>query len=696
MRNIDNDKSANERYCAVIFVKTPVVDDSGLAHAVEHLIFRKSLHSPETSTLFQLTSLTDIKINASTWDGLTCFHCTSQDQHGLETALHYLISGILFPIITQQQLEQEIYSGDGRGVIYRELLGYQSNADYLTQVQILRGDHSKHKIYCHGGVTDCLQQLTVDSVTQYHNQYYRSDNIELFTISDHPDELQKCIAPLLFEYQSCADSNAINKPFSCAKHMLNQDSNPHNEQTKHSVYTWWLDFKFHPLFLNQVNDLSSMVSKYGGKLNPISSDTNALNQFALRVICSEQQIDRIHRMLYDLVPASIKDVESVNTHVPLNSKYPLGIKQLMQLHSRRTREKEKEKEKERTDFTDETAYLRQQLSLSPSVSGFAQIANPINKLQTQSNGSSNSLPSRKNTLCKPLIENSVHVCIPPHNARKRNWSTFSLIEFDIPVNISALCSILDRQYAIEALPLGSRLLINTSEHLPCSVVIPDLISVIEKSTQCQQPNIPSILHNLHSELGQPFVSKSQTPSSFRIINSTDLKQSKHANQIRDNVTTLLHTCNFNNWLARIRIERELRLIARIASFVIGASATFLQPRISGECYSIAALYCDDSDELVFYSAFDINTNQRKNSTLLSLTLLAKDDAFLSNALILAKQKVRRFYQGKYQILSHEQLKDLSLIVTDLYQLHDLEYRLNEISHHTLAQFLRQISVLASE
>ena len=45
----------NEGFSALFVVKTPIFDNSGVAHGVEHGVFRRSSSFPQPETLFQLT-----------------------------------------------------------------------------------------------------------------------------------------------------------------------------------------------------------------------------------------------------------------------------------------------------------------------------------------------------------------------------------------------------------------------------------------------------------------------------------------------------------------------------------------------------------------------------------------------------------------------------------------------------------------
>lgn len=123
----------NDGYCALFIVHTPAVDDSGVAHAVEHFVFRRSKAFDDPSSLFQLTALTDLSINASTMSNVSYFHCQSRCQLTFNLGLRYLLNGLLAPEFLKDDLCKEIYDGANRGVIYRELDGiYQGKSKKNT------------------------------------------------------------------------------------------------------------------------------------------------------------------------------------------------------------------------------------------------------------------------------------------------------------------------------------------------------------------------------------------------------------------------------------------------------------------------------------------------------------------------------------------------------------------------------------
>ena len=168
-RNIVND----DGYCALFIVHTPAVDDRGVGHAVEHFVFRRSKAFNEPSTLFQLTSLTDLTINTSTSSNVTYFHCQSQCKETFELGLRYLLSGLISPLFYDSDLQDEIHNGANCGVIYRELLCSQLDDIARRQFQIDISDTSPERTHQYGGDSRFLSKITTDDLKNYHAQHYQ-------------------------------------------------------------------------------------------------------------------------------------------------------------------------------------------------------------------------------------------------------------------------------------------------------------------------------------------------------------------------------------------------------------------------------------------------------------------------------------------------------------------------------------------
>ena len=680
----------SEQFSAVFFIKTPSHDDSGLAHAVEHLIFRRSRSYPQASTLFQLTSLSNVKINASTLDGLTCFHCSSSEKTSFELAVNYLIAGILSPVITQEELTQEIFDGAQSGVIYRELLGYQTNPDYLEYIKILRGDSSPHKVYCHGGVTDCLDQLTLSSILEYHHIYYQVGNVQLITTSPDINALQMQLTHTIGNH--CTDSNTENETGEQNKHKSTKvnsiqttELDPNTQQT---VYTWWVDVRYYNHINAIAHDLSDLVTQADGKIVPVSCDTNSRHQFAIRVICYPQHIGQIQALIIAHL-SSLTPTRSIPDSS--NNKYSEQINQIIQFYSLYTQPK----------INIENGNLLEQLNVKPLSSHLAKIEQKIDRqglgMGSDTQGSLqskhlNMQPQHECLMIKQLLAASSRSKYTLESTTV--WSTFLIVECHQSINTGILADILKSQYQLETMSLANLVLINNSDQLLPLNTLPDLSAIITENQRCYLPNLPQVFHQLYRQLDAINNPKRLVESSFKLMTSDQLKESEHRPAFTVNVTRWVQASDEQNWLCHIPIKNENRVIAWLASYVIGASSHFLQPRLSGTCYSIASVYCDTSKVLSFYSAFDIDVEQRLVTLSESLRFIAEDINFLNETRSLAKYKLRQIYREKHGKFDNEVLKKLSQLTQGIHghtrDKQGIESLLNNISSKTLAHFIKHL------
>jgi len=191
--NIIND----EGFSAVFVVNTPVFDNSGVAHAVEHMIFRGSTAFPQPETLFQLTSLTDAKINASTFTDTTYFHCQSQCEHTFMLAINYLLNGLSDPIFDADDLRFEIHDGNEKGVIYQELIGIeQANKETTENINKNDVQNNDQNKFCYGGISTSIGELSLNDLTTFHQRFYQASNITLVTANADIEQISNLISLL--------------------------------------------------------------------------------------------------------------------------------------------------------------------------------------------------------------------------------------------------------------------------------------------------------------------------------------------------------------------------------------------------------------------------------------------------------------------------------------------------------------------
>jgi hypothetical protein len=224
--NITNDYG----YCALFVVNTPVFDNSGVAHGVEHFVFRRSLAFPQSESLFQLTSLTDIKMNASTLATITYFHCQSHCQQTFALALNYMLNGILCPIFDPDDLVEEIHDGGYCGVIYRELLGAEQQvADLPSKIN---PDKCSQEKYQHGGHSSIIGQLSSSDLSCFHQRFYQACDITLITANADSAQVSHLIKQLPKKINARPENFNQQSPYDKTDNK-SKYNNENNEDNKH-------------------------------------------------------------------------------------------------------------------------------------------------------------------------------------------------------------------------------------------------------------------------------------------------------------------------------------------------------------------------------------------------------------------------------------------------------------------------------
>jgi hypothetical protein len=260
--------TAEKGFGALIVVDTPALDDSGVSHAVEHLVFRRSAAFAQPESLFQLTALTDLSINASTHSNKTYYHCHSQSLQTCLLGLNYLLNGLLAPVFVAQDLQHEIYHGDCYGVMHRELSFQQVH----QQRVIDRSDTSEKRCYQYGGDIELISQLNQQDVTRYHTTYYQAHKIQLITGS-----IESTLVASILESISYTDQvGAPYVPKSLPK-------NSHYEEDK-QLLRWWIDSQFYIYFSSNYEKLRVLIRSYDSELVLPQLNLNNKQQFALDVI----------------------------------------------------------------------------------------------------------------------------------------------------------------------------------------------------------------------------------------------------------------------------------------------------------------------------------------------------------------------------------------------------------------------------
>lgn len=302
-------------FSALIVVNTPALDDSGVSHAVEHLVFRRSAAFNHPESLFQLTALTDLSINASTHYNVTYYHCHSQCLQTCLLGLNYLLNGLLAPAFAAEDLTHEIYHDDCYGVINRELTPQQDDQQDKQQRAIGRSDTSAQRCYQYGGDIELISKLTLADITRYHAQYYQAQKMHLVT-----GNIETTLVTSLLE--SINDITKNKTPY-CSKALPKAYffENKHYETNKQLV-RWYIDDEFYAYFSKNHKNLSHLIESFDAQLISPQYNLNNKQQFALDIIapinCSETVLSKAltNFILKHPEDKSVKEKEQPNKFSP--------------------------------------------------------------------------------------------------------------------------------------------------------------------------------------------------------------------------------------------------------------------------------------------------------------------------------------------------------------------------------------------
>lgn len=212
----------NEGFSALFVVNTPIFDNSGVAHGVEHGVFRRSLAFKNPETLFQLTALTDAKINASTFADTTYFHCQSPCEYTFNLAIEYLLNGLFSPVFDEEYLNCEVYDGKAKGVIYRELIGLEYSKSNSEKKEKSETSEIEDE-FNYGGVSSTIGDLTLKEIRAFHQRFYQASNITLVTANADIENISALISRLAVPVSQAQISRAQTNQSHSLKNQANAE-----------------------------------------------------------------------------------------------------------------------------------------------------------------------------------------------------------------------------------------------------------------------------------------------------------------------------------------------------------------------------------------------------------------------------------------------------------------------------------------
>jgi hypothetical protein len=300
---------------AMFVVPTPTVDDSGVAHLCEHLVFRTSKSYPEAHNLFACTTLTACKINASSRNNESLFYATAPDSSTLAKLINYLYAGLQNLEYSEMALAQE-----RDGVIFQELSYLESQPEYQNMIRMWRDDSRLHKYYHWGGYTDTVPHITVNDVISYKTQFYRPELINLYTSGISEDLILRSLEDI-----ESIDAFVESKKVTATEPNFTPVSDTYypklyNYQRSHvQLLSWWLPKELHSLCLDNLQRWRKQFPDLW-----VEEHLNQNQKFAIRTTSSDWE--SLGQMLSDTIQ---DECSMLFTTQQIDNKHPLAIQTLL-------------------------------------------------------------------------------------------------------------------------------------------------------------------------------------------------------------------------------------------------------------------------------------------------------------------------------------------------------------------------------
>lgn len=191
LSNDDDNKVFN------IGFRTPVFDDTGVPHIIEHTVLCGSKKYPVKDPFIELAkgSLNTF-LNAMTYPDKTVYPVASCNEKDFKNLMDIYLDAVLNPriyeeekIFRQEGWHYELESVDGElkynGVVYNEMKGAFSSVDSVLDRQVM---HSLFPDTTYGnesgGNPDSIPELTYEAYLEFHSKYYHPSNSFIYMYGD--------------------------------------------------------------------------------------------------------------------------------------------------------------------------------------------------------------------------------------------------------------------------------------------------------------------------------------------------------------------------------------------------------------------------------------------------------------------------------------------------------------------------------
>ena len=180
-----------------ISFRTPPVDDTGVAHIVEHSVLCGSRKYPLKEPFVELVkgSLNTF-LNAMTFPDKTMYPVASRNDRDFQNLMDVYLDAVFYPamrtnsqVLMQEGWHYEMDDADAplrySGVVYNEMKGALSAPDDLLGSRIMAALYPNTTYGCEsGGDPEAIPRLTQEMFLDFHARYYHPSNSYIYLYGD--------------------------------------------------------------------------------------------------------------------------------------------------------------------------------------------------------------------------------------------------------------------------------------------------------------------------------------------------------------------------------------------------------------------------------------------------------------------------------------------------------------------------------
>ncbi len=174
-----------------IVFRTPVTNNMGIPHILEHMVLEGSKKYPEHNMFYKLSDKNfETEMNAGTYNNFTTYYFGSNLEEGYFNLADVYLDAVLNPLITEATFLQEGFRYDTNkngelvfsGVVYNEMMAWVGKKHVQLDQVIAKEIFKNHPLSAvSGGDPISIADVTYQDILDFHKKCYNPSNSTTFT-----------------------------------------------------------------------------------------------------------------------------------------------------------------------------------------------------------------------------------------------------------------------------------------------------------------------------------------------------------------------------------------------------------------------------------------------------------------------------------------------------------------------------------